>query len=197
MRLFGCMVTVVTKKLFLCFCRAKRMIKVQLASTRILLTIRPSLRIDQILLSVTASFLINLKDRNLSCETHTISVRKFYYMSLLDNSARSCSLPISTEVMLDFIQVFEMRVWITVNNRVVDLSNRQFSVVPVANYLRSLTSLGFICLVDCPAAFMLNQTPCACQHTFVLYLALDQGQGWTQCPTLDVVLYQVLPVSEK
>jgi len=34
---------------------------------------------------------------------------------------------------------------------------------------------------------------CTCHNTSVLYL----DQGWTQCPTLDVVLYQVLRVSEQ
>jgi len=37
---------------------------------------------------------------------------------------------------------------------------------------------------------------CACRNTFILYLALTM-QGWTKCPTLDVVLYQVSRVSEQ
>jgi len=36
---------------------------------------------------------------------------------------------------------------------------------------------------------------CTYHNTFVLDLALDQG--WTQCPILDVVLYQVLRVNEQ
>ena len=35
---------------------------------------------------------------------------------------------------------------------------------PVVNYLKSLTSLGFISLIDCPTRFMMNQAPSLLDH---------------------------------
>jgi len=37
---------------------------------------------------------------------------------------------------------------------------------PVVNYLKSLTSLGFISLIDCPTRFMMNQTPSLLAHIY-------------------------------
>ena len=37
---------------------------------------------------------------------------------------------------------------------------------PVVNYLKSLTSFGFISLIDCPTRFMMNQTPSLLDHIY-------------------------------
>jgi len=37
---------------------------------------------------------------------------------------------------------------------------------PVVNYLKSLTCLGFISLIDCPKRFMMNQTPSLLDHIY-------------------------------
>jgi len=56
------------------------------------------------------------------------------------------------------------------------------------------TTTAFYFVTECSDVTVFFLRECACHNTFVLH---GHDQGWTQCPTLDVMLYQVVRVSEQ